>query len=74
MACDCASCKHQEKQTDEPTVQKAQVPRTKQSSEQEQGFGIDQTASFLSSGGVVLDDLLKLKQPSASQKGSYFFY
>lgn len=34
-----------------------------QSGEREAGFGIDQTASFLSPGGVVLDDLLKLKQP-----------
>ena len=64
-----AAHSQERQQTDQPVPQQQSQPkpREKKLSESEQ-FGIDQNASFLSS-GVVLDDLLKLKKPSSTQRG-----
>ena len=69
-----AAPSQERQQTDQPVPQQQSQPkpREKKLSESEQ-FGIDQNASFLSS-GVVLDDLLKLKKPSTTQRGRLCAY
>ena len=64
---------YQEKQLETRQNVPQRNVRKRQPSESGEGFGIDQTASFLSSGGVVLDDLLKLKQPQKGEKYTIVF-